>query len=74
MIITTSRSPNCLVAYLATCIEPLKSRLSIETGHSDRLIISDEDWEIIPEWQRDIITAHADGFTQGWSAKEDWED
>lgn len=74
MIIATTKFPNCLVAYLATCQEPLKSLLHVETGYNDRLVIDDAAWEIIPEDQRWLIQAYADGFIEGWEAKEDWKD
>jgi hypothetical protein len=72
MIIATSKSSQCLVAYLSTCEEPLRSMLYVETGYTSRLVTDDASWETIPEGQADLIEAEARGFVSGWEAKENW--
>jgi len=74
MIIATSHSAECLVAYLATCQEPLRSRLVVETGYTSRLEMPDEEWEAISQVHKDVIISRTLGFIDGWEAKEDWKD
>lgn len=74
MIIGTSKSSECLVAYLATCQEPLLSLLYVETGYTSRIIMSDEAWDSVLLEHRDVIKARTLGFIDGWEAKEDWKD
>jgi hypothetical protein len=74
MIIATTKSQNCLVALLASCPEPIRPLLYIETGHSDRLCIDHEAWATIPEENKKIILTLTDAFISGWEAREDWKD
>ena len=71
MILTTSYYENALWAYIGRCSEPLRSMLSIETGHSNRLVISDDDWNTFHVDDQISIEAEAIGFADGWEAREE---
>lgn len=72
MIIATSKFSECLVAYLSTCQEPLRSMMYVETGYTSRLVIDDEFSETLSDEQCDIMDANVRGFVMGWEAKENW--
>lgn len=70
MIIATSNFDECLNAYLFRCEEMLQAILFVEVGHTSRICADETVWENIPQEQRDIITAHLDGFIEGWEASQ----
>ena len=69
MILATSYDAECLVAYLTTCNEPLKSALYVKTGYTSQLIIDDDTWDSMPSNVQDVVKARTLGFVDGWESK-----
>jgi hypothetical protein len=70
IVIATSYSAECLMEYLRTCNEPLKSALFVETGYTSRICTSEETWDGMPQNVQDAIKARTLGFIDGWEIRD----
>ncbi len=66
IVIATSRDAECLVSYLMTCGEQLRSCMFVETGFNSKLCTSEETWDSMPENLQVAMKARALGFIDGW--------